>query len=39
MEVRDFLDSEIKPDLEVELKESLKKIQQSAQRTQKKRDR
>ena len=39
MEVRDFLDSEIKPDLEVELKESLKKIQQSAQRTQKKGDR
>lgn len=37
MEVRDFLDSEIKPDLE--LKESLKKIQQSAQRTQKKGDR
>ena len=33
MEVRDFLDSE------VELKESLKKIQQSAQRTQKKGDR
>lgn len=31
MEVRDFLDSEIKPDLEVELKE--------AQRTQKKGDR
>ena len=39
MEVRYFLDSEIKPDLEVELKESLKKIQQSAQRTQKKGDR
>ena len=35
----DFLDSEIKPDLEVELKEALKKIQQSAQRTQKKGDR
>lgn len=34
-----FLDSEIKPDLEVELKEALKKIQQSAQRTQKKGDR
>ena len=39
MEIRDFLDSEIKPDLEVELKEALKKIQQSAQRTQKKGDR
>ncbi len=35
----DFLDSEIKPDLEVELKEALKKIQQSAQRTQKKGER